>query len=552
MYGFWVFLLSIAFAAAMAVVVAYSIHRAWCVLTWWRGQKGQLETHFEVPVAVPLFIGRSVGQAPGVTVQLPMFNEAYVAERVIRAACAMDWPRDRLQIQVLDDSTDQTSAIVALCCRELAGEGYFIEHLRRPDRAGYKAGALRDAMMRAKGDLIAIFDADFVPPRDFLQRTIPAFFDREVGMVQACWSHLNEQMSQLTRTQAMLLDGHFLIEHTARHASDRWFNFNGTAGIWRREAIERAGSWQSDTLTEDVDLSYRAQLLGWRFVYLPTLQCPAELPCRMVDLRAQQWRWTAGSISAARKLLRPIWQSEQPRHRQIEATAHLLGPTVYVALLALAVGLGPTLWLLGSAWAWLLVGLMLIAAIGSAATFYLAAAVARGREPLAAAAHLPWLLMLAVGLSVSNTTAVVAALLGRTGGFKRTPKVRATDKKNDWRRRMADLRTIAREDNGKRHAPPPTSPPTSPSASTDAAPEASFFNRPTGLVELGMSAWCATWAVICLTWWPGLWAAALLGLFSAGFAWVGWRTLQENIAGAEHEPDDAIASALSERRYDVR
>lgn len=527
MYGLFLVVLWLTFTPAMAVVLVYSAHRLWCVLAWRHARRGSETAPDGLPWALPLMYGRGGFGAPIVTVQLPMYNEPYVAERAIRAVCAMDWPRDRLQVQVLDDSTDVTSGIIDLCCRELRGEGHEILHLRRPTREGYKAGALQEGMRRARGDLIAVFDADFIPPADFLQRTVAAFCEDRVGMVQAAWSHMNEDQSLLTRAQAMLLDGHFLIESAARHASGRWFNFNGTAGVWRRGAIESAGSWQSDTLTEDVDLSYRAQLKGWRFVFMPDVQCEAELPVRMTDLRTQQWRWTAGSLAAARKLLPTIWRSEEATpERRTEAALHLLGPLVYPALLVLAIVLGPTLWSLRSAWAWGAVGFVLAAALAASASFYLAAAKARGRTLLAAVTHLPVLLMLAVGISAGNAAAAVAGLTGRGGGFRRTPKLRVTDPEPAWRRRARELdRRDAAEAELERQAAAREA--DEGIAQTTREKLSESIAWPRGFNELALCAWCGAWAAACAVWWPGAWATLLLGLFAAGFIWVSTATLRE-------------------------
>ena len=240
---------------------------------------------------------------PRVTVQLPIFNERYVATRLIDAVCALDYPRDRLEIQVLDDSTDDTRERVAACVERQRRLGFDIRHLHRTDRTGYKAGALAAGCAEARGDLLAIFDADFVPPTDFLLRTVPYFADQEIGVVQARWEHVNRDYSLLTQAQAIFLDAHFRIEHQARNRGGNFFNFNGTAGLWRRQAIDDAGGWQHDTLTEDLDLSYRAQLAGWRFLFLPDVVAPAELPVDANAFKRQQFRWAKGSVQTARKLL---------------------------------------------------------------------------------------------------------------------------------------------------------------------------------------------------------------------------------------------------------
>ncbi|MCA9493397.1 MAG: glycosyltransferase, partial [Myxococcales bacterium] len=276
----WPFAVMIAYLAVLSLLSVNGLHRLWMVIAFWRRRPS---------IAPP-----DPAEWPVVTVQLPVFNERYVVERLIRAVAALDWPRDRLEIQVLDDSTDDTTELSARLVDELRAQGHDIQLVHRTDRTGFKAGALAAGLAVAKGDLVAVFDADFVPTPDFLRRLVPWFADPGVGMVQARWGHLNAEQDWLTAAQATLLDGHFVIEHTARNASGRWFNFNGTAGIWRRQAIVDGGGWQHDTLTEDLDLSYRSQLAGWRFLYLPEVVAPAELPPDMRAFKAQQHRWAKG------------------------------------------------------------------------------------------------------------------------------------------------------------------------------------------------------------------------------------------------------------------
>ncbi|MBW1904897.1 MAG: glycosyltransferase, partial [Deltaproteobacteria bacterium] len=267
---------------------------------------------------------------PMVTIQLPMFNEMFVAERLIDAAARVDYPRDRLEIQVLDDSTDATSTIARSKCDALRNDGLDVAYLHRDDRTGYKAGALEAGMVHAKGDFLLVFDADFVPRSTIVRDLIDFFTD------PSRWAHLNGDRSVLTRCQAMLLDGHFVIEHAARHRSGRFFNFNGTAGMWRKAAITDAGGWQHDTITEDMDLSYRAQLAGWKFVYAPEVSAPAELPCDMNSFKGQQYRWAKGSVQTARKLLGPILRAPVSPKVKTEAVFHLTNNLAYVFLLILA------------------------------------------------------------------------------------------------------------------------------------------------------------------------------------------------------------------------
>ena len=242
---------------------------------------------------------------PRVTIQLPMFNEDIVAERIIKATCQMDYPLDKLEIQVLDDSTDHSAEIARKTCEECASRGFPVRYIHRDNRSGYKAGALEHGLSTATGELVAIFDADFVPPADMLRNTVHYFTDSKVGMVQVRWDHLNREASLLTRSQAIFLDGHFVIEHTARNRSGRFMHFNGTAGVWRKDTIRDAGGWQHDTLTEDLDLSYRAQMKGWQFVYLPEYSAPAELPPEMCGFKQQAHRWTKGSVQTCMKMSDP-------------------------------------------------------------------------------------------------------------------------------------------------------------------------------------------------------------------------------------------------------
>src|SRR6476646_6814416 len=279
---------------------------------------------------------------PKVTMQLPIFNEVYVVERLLKSVSEIDYPKDKLQIQVLDDSTDDTKQLTATCVAELQGRGFNVELIQRTDRSGFKAGALETGLATAEGDFVCILDADFVPQPDLLHRTVHFFTDPKIGMIQTRWGHLNRGYSLLTRVQAMFLDGHLLLEQTARSRSGRFFNFNGTAGVWRRSCIIEAGGWQHDTLTEDLDLSYRAQLAGWRFVFLSDVVTPAELPVDMNGFKSQQHRWTKGSIQTCKKILPRIWTSDLPLYIKIEATAHLTANFAYLLLACLCVLLHPS------------------------------------------------------------------------------------------------------------------------------------------------------------------------------------------------------------------
>jgi len=363
---------------------------------------------------------------PRVTVQLPLYNEAAVAERLLLACAALDYPRALLQIQVLDDSSDETTAIVGAVCARLSKDGLDIRHVRRGTRTGYKAGALAHGLSSATGELCAIFDADFVPSPDFLRQLVGHFADGAVACVQARWGHLNRRHSLFTEVQAMMLDGHHLVENRARAANGHLFNFSGTGGIWRVSAIADAGGWQHDTLVEDLDLSYRAQLRGWRLVYRPDVVAPAELPEEMSAYRAQQFRWAKGTVQSARKLLGRVWRSTRlGLGQKIEASFHLTPHFASPLLLALAILLLPTLALLPGAdpWALALVDLpLMICTTGSLALFYVHAERFQGRPGLGALRRLPALMALGAGMTPWVTQAVFAGLGSVAGEFVRTPK----------------------------------------------------------------------------------------------------------------------------------
>lgn len=366
---------------------------------------------------------------PLVTVQLPIYNEQYVAERLIAAACALDYPRDRLEVQVLDDSTDETREIAWATVRRYQAAGFPVRHLHRADRAGFKAGALQAGLAQARGDLIAIFDADFVPPPDFLRRTVSAFADVRVGCVQARWAHLNDNYSTLTRAQALGLDGYFAVEQTARHLSGAFLCFNGTAGIWRRACIEDAGGWQSDTLTEDLDLSYRAQLRGWRFVYLPDVAVPGELPVQMDAFKRQQSRWAAGGLQCARKILPRLWRAPVPLWVKIEETLYLTRHVCYPLILFLALCTLPMA--LHPAPATGFMAVFLLAALG-APLLYLSALVALYPRWWTRLLYLPLMMVVGAGISLNNTGALWQSLRARRLPFLRTPKFGVRQAGEQW------------------------------------------------------------------------------------------------------------------------
>ncbi len=365
---------------------------------------------------------------PHVTVQLPIFNEAYVVERLIDATCAIEYPREKLEIQVLDDSTDDTVEISRQKVDEWKAKGVDIVFIHRTDRTGYKAGALDYGMQTMKGRFVAVFDADFVPPVDFLQKTIHYFTDDTIGCIQTRWGHLNRDYSMLTYLQSVLLDGHFMMEHCARNRSGRFFNFSGTAGMWRREAIDSAGGWQHDTLTEDLDLSFRSQLAKWNFLFLPDSVSPAELPVDMNGFKSQQHRWVKGGMQTSRKLLWKVLTAKIPLYVKIEALVHLTGNACYLMMLIMSLMMAPVTYyrvkMNLQASVWLDLGVFMMATFSVFIFYALSQKECYGfKQALRTILYLPMLLAVGIGMSVSNTRAILEGLFTKMGGeFVRTPK----------------------------------------------------------------------------------------------------------------------------------
>ena len=406
-----------AYLTVLFTLAFYGFHRSALVFLYYRYKQRRPQPKRQYTEA----------QLPVVTVQLPLFNEMYVAQRLLDAVAGIDWPRDRFEIQVLDDSTDETQEICRQKVEELAASGLDIKYIHRIDRTGFKAGALANGLRTSRGEFILVFDADFLPGREVLHDTIHFFTDDKVGMVQVRWGHVNRNYSRLTQIQALMLDGHFVIEHTARHRSGRFFNFNGTAGIWRRCAIDDAGGWSHDTLTEDMDLSYRAQLRGWNFVYLPEVVSDAELPVEMNSFKSQQFRWAKGSIQVAKKLLPTILRSDVPFGVKMEAFFHLTNNFAYPLLLLLSILLLPNL-LVRTHHGWrevLLIDLPLFFGTTlSIASFYLTSQREIDAKTWTRAfRRLPLVMSLGIGLCINQTRAVLEAVFGSTSGeFVRTPK----------------------------------------------------------------------------------------------------------------------------------
>ncbi len=422
--------LLIPYFVVMVILAFYGIHRYQLVWLYYRN-KGKEARWSEPPARF------AEGDLPFVTIQLPIFNEQYVVDRLVDACCRLEYPRDRFEIQLLDDSTDETRAVaVAVVERYAAGFGDLapqpIFYLHRTNRHGYKAGALDAGLDVARGEFVAIFDADFVPQPEWVMQVIHHFAEPGVGMVQTRWTHLNRDYSFLTQVEAILLDGHFVLEHGGRSRAGVFFNFNGTAGMWRRNVIGEAGGWQHDTLTEDTDLSYRAQLIGWKFKYLQDVECPAELPIEMTAFKTQQARWAKGLIQTGKKILPRVMASDAPWHTKLEAWYHLTANISYPLMIVLSTLLMPAMII--RSWQgyiqMVLIDLPLfLASTMSVSSFYLVSQ--KELHPKTwwkTILYVPFLMALGVGLTITNTKAVMEALFGVQTAFARTPKYRVEKK----------------------------------------------------------------------------------------------------------------------------
>ena len=413
--------LLIPYFVVMIILAGYGMHRYALVYTYYRHRKNRTT---EPP--------GKFAELPRVTIQLPIYNEQYVIDRLVEAICKMDYPKDKLDIQVLDDSTDETVAVARGVVERYAALGHPITYIHRTNREGFKAGALQNGLLTAKGEFVAIFDADFVPPEDWLMRVVHHFSDPGIGMVQTRWTHLNRNYSFLTEVEAILLDGHFVLEHGGRSRSQVFFNFNGTACMWRTKVIGEAGGWQHDTLTEDTDLSYRAQLKGWKFKYLQDVECPAELPIEMTAFKTQQARWAKGLIQTGKKILPKVFSSDVSFRVKVEAFYHLSANLSYPLMIVLSTLLMPAM-IIRSFGGWfqmLVIDLPLfLASTFSISSFYLVSQKELfPRRWLRTFIFLPFLMSLGIGLTLTNTRAVMEALFGIKSSFKRTPKYRVQSK----------------------------------------------------------------------------------------------------------------------------
>lgn len=413
--------LLIPYFLVMIVLAIYGVHRYTMCYQYYKNRKNydpNPPMRFE--------------ELPRVTIQLPMFNEQFVIDRLIEAVCAMEYPDDKLEIQVLDDSTDETHEVAAAIVAKYAALGHPIQYIHRTNRYGYKAGALDEGLKVAKGEFIAIFDADFVPPTDWIMKVIHHFAEPDVGMVQTRWTHLNRNYSMLTQIEAILLDAHFVIEQGSRVRSGEFFNFNGTAGMWRRKAISDGGGWQHDTLTEDTDLSYRSQMAGWRFKYLPDVECPSELPIEMTAFKTQQARWAKGLIQTSIKVLPQVFRSNMSRKNKIESVYHLTANLSYPLMVVMTALLLPAMVCrFYQGWFQMLlidVPLFTASTLSIAVFYLLSQRILFPKTWMRTFLYLPMLMGLGIGLTVTNSKAVMEALFGIKSAFVRTPKFRVTKK----------------------------------------------------------------------------------------------------------------------------
>jgi len=403
-----------------AAIMIFGLAQGWLAFRYWRSKSNN--TTLETP-------SPWVGEYPTVMIQLPIFNEQYVVERLLRNVSQMDYPTDKLTIQLLDDSNDETSAIAALVIEELRKAGHRISHVQRPNRVGFKAGALEYGMGLDQAEFIAIFDADFLPRPDFVKQVIAYFADKKVGMVQTRWEHINADYSIITKLMAFAIDNHFSVEHGGRQASDGFINFNGTGGMWRRKTIEEAGGWRSDTLTEDLDLSFRSQILGWKFIFAENITTPSELPVQMSAVRSQQFRWTKGAAETGRKTLSNLWGSTAPLSTKVIGSFHMLNSFIFLFLLIFGLStaalpfLGGNHFTIMAAILNVMITTSLLATVFTYWTSRRSGDFEKSHSSTSLITTTMTFLALATGLCLHCSRAVLQGLWGKATPFVRTPKL---------------------------------------------------------------------------------------------------------------------------------
>lgn len=421
------------YTISLSVILFYCLNQSGLIFHYLRYKKRGGRTSNAVEQTTDL---------PVITVQLPIFNEIYVVERLIDAVAHLSYPVDKLEIQVLDDSTDETLHVTRKKVEEYQQKGIDIKHIHRTDRTGFKAGALQVGLEQARGEFLAVFDADFVPNHDFLLRLVNEFTDPKIGMVQARWQHINRDYSLLTQAQAFALDAHFSVEQLGRNAGGYFINFNGTAGIWRKECIHDAEGWQADTLTEDLDLSYRAQLKGWQFCFADMVEAPAELPAQMNSIRSQQYRWNKGAAEVAKKMLPGIIKSQLPFRTKIGAFFHLVNSSIYIFVFLTAVLSVPTLFIknAGNYHNFFMVSSLFIISFFAIGAFYYTAYLREHnggvKSFLSFFFHFIFFLSITMGLSLHNALAVMQGWAGRKTAFIRTPKFNIRSLKDSWKNKQ--------------------------------------------------------------------------------------------------------------------
>ena len=433
------------YTVAILFIFLYSmvqIHLSYLYVRIRRKEKGQTDNS-DVTLCSDI-------EVPFITVQLPIYNEKYVVKRLIASIAAFDYPQDKFEIQVLDDSNDETVEILDECVEEHKKNGIDISLIRRPNRVGFKAGALEYGLDLAKGNFIAIFDADFVPEPDFLKKTIKHFDNEKVGVVQTRWEHLNENYSLLTKLQAFGLDAHFSVEQKGRNSNNYFINFNGTGGIWRKECIVDAGGWQHDTLTEDLDLSYRAQMKGWKFKYLEEVGTPAELPAQINALKSQQFRWTKGAAENARKNLLNVLKSNAPFSKKIHAFFHLMNSFIFICIVVVSILSIPILYIksqtpeLKDLFTFASFSVLSFVFLGF---FYFVAHYFRSQQKISSVfsflVHFPLFLSMSMGISLHNALAVIQGISGKKTPFVRTPKFNINGLKGSWKNSGYENRSIS-------------------------------------------------------------------------------------------------------------